>query len=342
MKLAIAYDEAFLDHVEHGHPERPERLIAIKEALAEAGYWDEDSFVLPRESSEDELRRVHNKDYVETTLKRLEQGHGHLDPDTYFSPGSRLAALRASGGAVDVARKVWTRDADVGLALVRPPGHHAEANRAAGFCIFNNISVAAASLLEEGAERVMIFDWDVHHGNGTQHQYENRKDVFYISVHAWPHYPGTGLSHEVGSGEGEGFTANVPYPHGASDVDYADVMDRLVAPLARAYRPDILLISAGFDAHRNDLLGGMAMTEKGYAYLAAVMRDLAAELCRGRLVLFLEGGYDLKGISSSMVEVIRTIEGAEAKRPDGEPNPRHSRIIDETIDHLRRFWPTLQ
>lgn len=342
MKLAIAYDETFLDHVEHGHPERPERLLAIKDALSAAGYWDSARFVPPREARKEELRRVHDEDYIETTLKRLEQGHGHLDPDTYFSPGSRLAALQAAGGAVDVARMVWTRDADAGLALVRPPGHHAEATRAAGFCIFNNIGVAAASLIEEGAERVMIFDWDVHHGNGTQHQFENRKDVFYISVHAWPHYPGTGLSHEIGTGEGEGFTANVPFPHGASDASYAEIMDRLVAPLARAYRPNMLLVSAGFDAHRNDLLGGMAMTEAGYAYLAAVMRDLAAELCGGRLAMFLEGGYDLKGISASLVEVIRTIDGDKLERPSGEPNSRHTRVLDETIDHLSRFWPTLR
>jgi acetoin utilization deacetylase AcuC-like enzyme len=342
MRLAITYDEAFLEHAEYGHPERPERLVAIVDSLVSAGYWEQATSISAREATVEELARVHTKAYVESTLARLERAPGHLDPDTYFSAGSRLAALKAAGGGVDLARAVWSREADLGLALVRPPGHHAEANRAAGFCIFNNVAVAAAALLADGVERVLIFDWDVHHGNGTQHEFEDTPHVLYVSVHAWPHYPGSGLSHEIGTGAGEGYTANVPYPHGASDVAYAAVVDRLVAPLARAYEPQIILVSAGFDSHRNDLLGGMLMTEEGFGYMAAVIRDLAAELCGGRVALFLEGGYDLEGLSASMVRVIQTFDGGPAPRPQGAPSPRHERVLAETISQAKRYWPTLE
>jgi len=342
MKLGITYDEAFLEHEERGHPERPERLVAVVESLQAAGFWAGATMIAAREATVDELERVHSRRYVDATLERLEQKYGHLDPDTYFSGGSRTAALKAAGGSVDMARAVWSGEVDLGLALVRPPGHHAEANRAAGFCIFNNIAVAAAALLADGAERVLVFDWDVHHGNGTQHEFEDRPDLLYISVHAWPHYPGSGLSDEIGTGAGEGYTANVPYPHGANDVAYADVVDRLVAPLIRAYAPQIVLVSAGFDAHRNDMLGGMLMTEKGFAYMASVIRDQAAAVCGGRVAMFLEGGYDLDGLSGSIVDVVRVFDGLPTTRPQGVSSPRHERVLDETISHVKRFWPTLK
>lgn len=343
MKLAIAYDDAFLDHMAMGyHPERPERLVAVRRALQEAGFWSEESVIPAREATIEELSRVHRLEYVESVLARIDGQAGNLDPDTFFSPGSKLAALRAAGGAVDVVHSVQRGDADLGLALVRPPGHHAEAHRAAGFCLFNNIAVAAAALLAHGAERIFIFDWDAHHGNGTQHQFEDRRDLMYVSIHAWPHFPGSGLSNEIGRGDGAGYTVNVPFPHGASDADYALAVDRLVVPLARAYRPDAILVSAGFDAHRKDMLGGMEMTEQGFGYLARVVKGIADELCGGKVSLFLEGGYDLSGLTGSLIEVLRVFNGFSAGRPDGPVSQRHERVLLETINNLSELQPCLR
>lgn len=342
MKLAIAYDDAFLDHYSQwSHPERPERLVALKQALSDAGYWDQALHFTPREATREELCLVHSENYVDSTLERLGRGHGNLDPDTFFSEGSRHAALKAAGASIDLAKAVWNKECDLSLALVRPPGHHAEEHRAAGFCIFNNIGIAAASLIEAGAERILVYDWDVHHGNGTQHQFDLRSDIFYISVHAWPHFPGSGLSEEIGQGKGKGYTANVPYPHGATDVDYAEVMDRLIVPIAKAYKPDMILVSSGFDAHRNDMLGGMDMTEEGFAYEARIVRELADELCDGRVSLFLEGGYDLDGLCQSMIEVLRVFEGKDAPRPEGKPSPRHQYVLEETMSRLKGTWPDI-
>jgi acetoin utilization deacetylase AcuC-like enzyme len=342
MKLAIGYDDACLEHVCRGyHPERPERLVELRQALHDAGYWDRAEHLPSREATFEELTRVHRPDYVTNTLERVQEGYGNLDPDTFFSPGTERAALISAGAAIDVAHHLWHGRADLGLCLTRPPGHHAEAHRAAGFCLFNNVGVAAASLLADEAKRVLIFDWDVHHGNGTQHQFETSAQVLYVSVHAWPHFPGTGLAHEVGTDQGEGYTANVPYPHGANDGDYVQVMERLVRPLAEAYRPDMILVSAGFDAHRRDQLGGMQLTRSAFAYMAAVMQELAHELCQGRIALFLEGGYDVKGLKRSLVEVLRVFEGADAPRPDTTPTAAHQRVLAETLRHLRPFWPVL-
>lgn len=343
MKLAIGYDDIFLEHVDRGgHPERPERLVALKRALEEAGYWAAARHVAPREATQEELTRVHLPDYVKATLSYIEGGYGNLDPDTFYSPGTREAALKAAGGAVELARQVWAGEADVGLALVRPPGHHAEAYRAAGFCLFNNIAVAAAALLAEGVERILIYDWDVHHGNGTQHMFESRKDLLYISVHAWPHFPGTGLSDEIGEGEGEGYTANVPYPHGSSDADYAAVTDRILEPLADAFQPQIILVSLGFDGHHSDYLGGMSCTVEGFGHQARVVRDLAAKHCGGKVLLCLEGGYILDAITRSMVKVLRVLEGGEAARPTGQIGARQRQVLEKTLQHLRPYWPGLE
>lgn len=341
MSLAILYDDAFLDHMDAGyHPERPERLAAFRAALEEAGIWQEATIIPAREATREELVAVHTPAYVDSTLKRIEGRWGHLDPDTFFSPGSKLAALGAAGGGVDLARMVCSRQVDAGLALVRPPGHHAEASRAMGFCIFNNIAVAASALLADGVERILIFDPDVHHGNGTQHTFEGRRDVLYVSFHQWPHYPGSGLSDETGEGEGAGFTANVPFPGGATDADYAEALERVLAPIARAYEPQVVLVSIGFDAHLMDPLAGMDMTGVGYGYVAKVLRDLAAELCGGRLVLFLEGGYEVGPASEALVRMIEVIErGKDAPRPAGTPGARHQRAITATLAALAPYWP---
>lgn len=343
MKLAIAYDEAFLDHVSWGyHPERPERLVALVEAIKQAGYWNESALLSTREATLDELTRIHDEYYVHQTIQRLENASGNLDPDTFYSEGTKVASLKAAAAAIDVGLSVLDGKADIGLALVRPPGHHAEKALARGFCIFNNIAIAAAALHARGVERIAIFDWDVHHGNGTQHQFERRSDVLYISPHAWPHFPGSGLSDEIGDDAGKGFTINIPFPHGASDGAYVELMERLVAPVIREYKPEMILISAGFDAHRNDMLGGMEVTEAGFAYMASIIRELAKELCDGKVALFLEGGYDLKGLTGSMIEVLRVFDGLDARRPESSIGSRHEKVLDESLTAVRGHWASLR
>ncbi len=343
MKLAIAYDEVFLDHVDRGgHPERPERLAALRSGLEEGGFWEGANHIEPRLATVEELCRVHEKGYVESTLSRIEGKYGNLDPDTYFSPGSKEAALKAAGSSVDLAKMLLKGETDVGFAMVRPPGHHAEASRAAGFCIFNNIAVAAGALLDEGLERILVFDWDVHHGNGTQHEFESTSQVLYVSVHAWPHFPGTGLTDETGMGEGAGYTANVPYPHGSSDSDYVEVIDRLLRPLADAYEPQAMLVSAGFDAHRNDMLGGMSVTEAGFGYMARVVRDIARDHCDGKVLLCLEGGYDLTALHRSIAEVMGVLEGRDADRPGGSLGRRQKMVLDQTLENLHPYWHDLK
>lgn len=342
MELAILYDEAFLGHVCRGaHPERPERLLSCRQALERAGLWQAAHILPARTATIEELARVHERSYVERTLAAIDGRWGYADGDTYFCPGTRRAALGAAGGSIDLVRRVARGDADVGLGLVRPPGHHAEPDAAAGFCLFNNVAVAAAALLEDGLERVAIFDWDVHHGNGTQHEFERDGRVLYVSVHQWPHYPSTGQSAEIGEGPGRGFTANVPYPAGATDADYAALVDRLLVPLVRGFRPEIVLVSAGFDAHGADPLAGMRLSEAGYAYMAAAVRDLARELCSGRVVVLLEGGYDLGALGASLVATVQALGGADAPRPAGEPGEEHRQRLDETRAALAPHWSEL-
>jgi acetoin utilization deacetylase AcuC-like enzyme len=340
MRLAILYDDAFLDHQARGyHPERPDRLVAFKRAVEEAGYWDGATLLPERAATVEELARVHKKDYVESTLRRIEDGWGNLDPDTFYSPGSKKAALGAAGGGVDLATTVWKGEADLGLALVRPPGHHAETNRAMGFCIFNNVAVAAAALLEEGAERILIFDPDVHHGNATQHQFEERNDVLYVSFHQFPHYPGTGHPAEVGRGSGEGYTANVAFPWGATDADYAEAADRVLRPLAEEFNPDMILVSVGFDAHTMDPLSGIDLSTEGYAYLAKVVRELAAEMCDGKLALFLEGGYEIGPASQALVEMLKVLDGGEVDRPGMNGGGQYEKVIELTLEALAPHRP---
>ena len=299
MAVSIVRDAAFRLHLPGPrHPESPGRLGAIDEALATSSL--EMIEVPARPALSEELLRAHEASH----LSALDETRGRsvvLDPDTRTSPGSYDAALLAAGGAIDIALGVAKGQVPPGIALVRPPGHHATADRAMGFCLINNVAVAARALIAAGlAERVAIVDFDVHHGNGTEAIFYADPAVLFLSTHQWPLYPGTGEAHRTGIGAGLGFTVNVPLPAGAGDAEILAAMEDRFAPKLRAFRPDFILMSAGFDAFVDDPLGGLVVTVEGFREIAKRHAALADELCGGRIAATLEGGYDLPGLGRSV------------------------------------------
>jgi len=296
---AVVEDPRYLEHRgPAGHPERPDRLGAVHNALAERASALEAQ--APRPASDEEILRVHDRGYLEHVANASAQAPVQLDPDTYLSPDSLAVARLAAGASIDLALRVARGEITNGFAAVRPPGHHAEARHAMGFCLFNNVAVAAQALrAEAGVERILILDWDVHHGNGTQHSFEQDPDTLYVSTHQFPYYPGTGAATERGSGRGEGATVNIPLPAGCGDPEYVGAFQRILVPVARAFRPEIILVSCGFDAHADDPLASMEVTGDGYRGMARIVDALADELCGGRQVHLLEGGYALSGLEDA-------------------------------------------
>jgi acetoin utilization deacetylase AcuC-like enzyme len=309
---------------------------------AVAARWRERGveIVAPRAATREQLARVHDPDYIrrisETALKSQQ-----LDPDTYTSPESYEIALLAAGAAIDGVERVMGGSHRAAVALVRPPGHHAERERAMGFCLFNNVAVAAAHARAQGAAKVAIVDYDVHHGNGTQHIFETDPHVLYISTHQFPYYPGTGSADEVGRQAGLGFTVNVPLEVGAVDDDYRIAFSEIVLPVLRQFEPDLILLSAGFDAHERDPLGGMRVTTAAFAAMTLELRGVAEECCRGRIVAVTEGGYDLHALGSSLDAVIAAHggEAAPAQWPSSGIAPsRGEAAVARVRPVLAPFW----
>jgi acetoin utilization deacetylase AcuC-like enzyme len=308
----IYSDPRFLDHDPGpGHVESPARLDAI---MAEIGRAPPDDIEVetPRAATDAEIEAAHAPRY-RAALARLAGEYSAVDEDTALSPGSWEAATLAAGAAIGAVEAVMSGAAQNAFALVRPPGHHARPASAMGFCLLNNAAIAAAAARRDGAERVMILDWDVHHGNGTQEIFDARADVLYLSVHQAPLYPGTGAAHEVGSGAGRGATVNCPLPPGSADADYGVVFHDLFLPIGRAFAPDLIIVSAGFDAHARDPLADMRVSERGFAAMTSAVCDLADSACRGKVVLLLEGGYDLKALA---VSVRASLEALTGRRED--------------------------
>jgi len=342
---AIVEDSRFLEHSgPAGHPERPERLSAVAEAIAPRR--DRLSALAPRPATREEILRVHRPDHIDRISQTCERAPAHLDADTYVSRESFDVGLLAAGGTVDLALAIAANRVQTGLASVRPPGHHAEANRAMGFCLFNNVAVAARALqAENGVDRVLILDWDVHHGNGTQHSFEEDPTVLYVSTHQYPYYPGSGAASESGRGPGAGFTLNIPMPAGCGDAEYVGVLQRILVPAARGFRPDFILISCGFDAHREDPLAGMLVTGEGYAAMTAIVRQLADDLCGGRLAFVLEGGYALEGLREGVAAVLDAILDPKAPSPpptvDLDPGSPLESIVEPVVRVHRDHFPDL-
>jgi acetoin utilization deacetylase AcuC-like enzyme len=307
--VGYVYDPLCLEHEYAGHPERPDRLRAIMSHMESRGLLTRMSKIAPRDATEDELALVHDPVLVER-LSELRPGARPiwLDADTYVSARSYEAALRAAGGVLAAVDEVMEGAADSAFCFVRPPGHHATPTQAMGFCLFNNVAVAAVHLLERrGLERVAIIDFDVHHGNGTQDIFYGDGRVLYFSTHQFPHYPGTGRVEEAGEGAGGGKIINVPMQGGSGDAEAMRAYAEVCAPAVRRFEPQFVLVSAGFDAHFADPLAHLMFSSRGYYEIATLLKELADELCDGRIVYALEGGYDLDAISWSAGSCVRTL-----------------------------------
>lgn len=324
-------DPAFLAHdTGVGHPESAERLRRIVRGLRHDPV-DGTIWIEPRPATRDELIAVHSAVHVDN-LAALDGQDALLDPDTPVSPGTWQAVVRAAGAAVVAIEEVWAGRARNAFALVRPPGHHAEANAAMGFCLINNAAVAAQAARRAGAQRVAILDWDVHHGNGTQHLFESRSDVLFLSSHQYPFYPGTGAASEIGRGAGLGYTVNCALPAGQGDADYGAVFQELFLPALQRFGPELVIVSAGFDAHARDPLAEMRVTERGFAAMCTAVRDVAPG---GKLVLLLEGGYDLDALADSARACVEVLAGSSDTFPGGAA-ARAPEAVDETRTFLAR------
>ncbi len=329
---------ASLEHVIPGHPERPERLVGLERMLAAEDWFGWERAESPPAARE-QLSAVHTDSLIDGVESLCAAGGGQIDADTACVPATWNAALHAAGGAVALVDALLSGRAPAGFAAHRPPGHHAEPNRAMGFCFLNSIAVGAAHALRAGAaQRVLIFDWDVHHGNGTSAIFRSSPDVLFVSVHQSPLYPGTGAAADVGRDAGEGRTVNLPVPAGSGDEAYRSLCEHVVVPLARAFAPQIVLVSAGFDAHVADPLASCRVTEEGYAGMTASLRRVCAEL-GAPLGLVLEGGYSVEALAGS-VRALMPVLGA-AEPPPPELVARHP-LANAAVARLERWWPGLE
>jgi acetoin utilization deacetylase AcuC-like enzyme len=338
MRTGLVIDERYERHdTGPGHPERPERIRMLRRLVDD--YRRDDLVRLePRLATTDELALVHDPRHIALVASSAAHEFAAFDADTRVSAASWETARLAAGGALAVADAVAAGDVDNGFAFVRPPGHHAEQDRAMGFCLFNNVAIAARHLQRaHGLERVLIVDWDVHHGNGTQHAFWDDPSVLYASTHQYPFYPGTGAASEVGEGEGAGRTVNVPLPSGAGDDELMAAFTTLLVPIADQFRPDVVLISAGFDAHRRDPLAGLAATEAGFRALTRVLLGVARRHAQGRLVAVLEGGYDLEALRATVPEVLDELGGRHLDEPLATPQP-YARVLDAAVAAQRAYW----
>ena len=338
MTTAYCFDELFLKHSYPGHPENPDRLSAIMSHLDECGLLEQLAFRESQPATEDQIARLHSPSYIDRVRQLSERGGGHLDPDTYTNSYSFAAAMLAAGALITITRAVLADDARNGFALIRPPGHHALPARGMGFCIFNNVAIAALEALHcPGVERVLIYDFDVHHGNGTQDAFEEDPRVLFFSTHQYPHYPGTGAAGETGIGDGAGTVVNIPLPPGIGDAGYAKVMAEVAWPLAQRYHPDLILVSAGFDAHWSDPLAMMALSLNGYATIGRQLVTMAEEFCDGKIVFTLEGGYDRTVLAYGVENTFHALLGDGTISDPVGPAPFEERPVENRIAEIKRI-----
>jgi acetoin utilization deacetylase AcuC-like enzyme len=346
-KTGIVRDSRYLEHnMGEGHPECPERLEAIYRML-DTEMKDMFINVPVREATRDELLNIHTSDYIDKIAATDGLMTVYLDPDTQTSKGSYRAALLAAGGLCEAVRMVNAGELSNAFALVRPPGHHAERSAAMGFCLFNNVAVAAMYARKTlKLNRVLIVDWDVHHGNGTQHSFERDDTILYFSTHQYPYYPGTGSYGEAGAGKGVGYTVNVPLSTGFGDGDFISIYNRVLKPVALKFRPDLILVSAGFDIHVHDPLSNMNVTPQGFAGLTRILMDIADECCDGKIVFTLEGGYDIRGQRNSVKSVLEELAGISKTDTEAMQQKANGALVNSALKPVieihRDFWKGLQ
>ncbi len=346
-KTGIVYHDDFLLHTNTGHPECKERLEAAMAKLEDRKVMEMLELIEPREKAAvDTIALVHRNDYIKGVERACNEGNRQLDMDTYLTPETYEVARLAVQGGLDALKRVMGNELKHVFALLRPPGHHAEPNRGMGFCIFNNIAIAARVLQKQyGLERIMIVDWDVHHGNSTQHVFENEAEVLFFSVHQSPAYPGTGGLKEVGRGEGKGFNINAPMPMGCGDDDYLTLFKEVLLPVMEEYKPQMLLISAGQDAFMGDPLASMSVSRQCYAELTELLLEGARKHTGEKMIFFLEGGYNVDGQASIIFNVLNTVGRWELPLEEDVEPSRGGRGMD-TIKSVcnihKEFWPILR
>jgi acetoin utilization deacetylase AcuC-like enzyme len=343
-KVAIVKTPQYLAHqTGDSHPESPRRLETLYSMLKEPDLNGQFVELSPRLASESEILLIHSQEYIKQVAATEAISQCALTADTYTSAGSYRVALLAAGGIFKAIEKVISGEVDHVFSLQRPPGHHAEKGRAMGFCLFNNVALGAQFAREMfGLKRVLIVDWDVHHGNGTQHSFERDASVLFFSAHQFPHYPGTGLYTETGIGKGEGFTINIPLSRGYGDSEYIALFERILKPVAYEYAPELILVSAGFDIHKSDPLGGMKMTAKGFAGLTRSILQIAESCCEGKVVFVLEGGYELNVLQESVKAVLKELSMQTVTDIAQMAEEAHPKKINQVLKRFRlvhrNFW----
>lgn len=340
MRVGIVYDPIYLEHDTGSHPENKQRLVSVMNRLEKSGLLRRLTSIAPRMVTENELLMVHTQEHIVRVESASERGGAWLDGDTFASRASYKAALYAAGGLLRATDAVFNGEVDSAFALVRPPGHHANATRAMGFCLFNNIAIAAKYAQQQrGLERILIVDPDVHHGNGTQDIFYDDPSVLYFSSHLSPFYPGTGDIDEIGIGAGKGYKVNVPLPAGCGDDEYVRVYREILTPIVRRFQPDLILVSAGYDTHWSDQLAMMQLSVTGFAEIIRIIKGLADELCGGRMLLTLEGGYNLDAISCGVQATFSVLlDMNEIEDPIGGPRyGGRSASIDSLLDEVKRI-----
>ena len=336
--VGYVYNPLYLQHDWPGHPENAGRLQAIMQCLRAEGMLERLIHVPAQPATDEQMSRVHLQPYLANLRRVAEQGGGYLDSDTYVVAPSWEAARLAAGGLIALVEATLDGRVENGLALVRPPGHHARPNAGKGFCLVNNVAIAARSAVEEkGVKRVLIVDFDVHHGNGTQEIFEGEQGVCYFSSHLYPFYPGTGHWRERGRGPGEGTVINVPLPAWVGDRGYGQILAEVLTPVARRYRPELILASAGYDGHWRDPLALMGLSIGGFALITRTLKELADELCSGHLVFTLEGGYDHQVLAQAVLTTFALLLGhdppADSIGPSAHPEPD----IGELLGRVKRL-----
>ena len=340
MNVGIVYDPIYLEHDTGTHPENAARLTSIMTSLQKSQLLPLLTALSPGPATFDQLRLVHDARHIDFIKQTAAAGGGFMDSDTPVSPASYQAAVYAVGGTITAAEAVMQNRLESAFALVRPPGHHALPNQAMGFCLFNNVAIAAEYLLTKyKLERLAVVDFDVHHGNGTQAAFYSNPKVLYISTHQSPLYPGTGALEETGSGKAKGTTINIPLPSGCTDAEYRTAYEQIVVPSIRRFRPQFILVSAGYDAHWADHIASMQVTVKGFIYLVENLKMLAAEMCQKRLVMVLEGGYNLEALAASVKATFEVLLGNQNIETPQESPPitRPPPDIRLLIHHIREI-----